>query len=235
MKCTVHPNQVGALYINSIFQKLYQPGVYRFFSFFKTHRFFVLPTVEQHAWVGNQEILTNDNIAFRLSFSYQYLIEEPEKFLQKSPLHQKDFVVLNLFENNLSNALKILIRRRISETNISQLNEKRETLFDGLQKIANQEFADYGVRVTSLAPLDFSFPKNIQEIFAKLLEARVRSQTDLENARTQVAAARALKNAAEISKGDKEIKHLQFMELLTRIASKGNHTFVLGSDAIRAE
>jgi hypothetical protein len=73
-----------------------------------------------------------------------------------------------------------------------------------------------------------TFPKAIQDLFAKNLEASIRAQADLENARTQVAAARALKNASELMKGDENIKFVQFMETITKIAEKGKHTFVIG-------
>ncbi|KKP40970.1 hypothetical protein A2483_03135 [Candidatus Peregrinibacteria bacterium RIFOXYC2_FULL_33_13] len=60
------------------------------------------------------------------------------------------------------------------------------------------------------------------------LESKIRAQSDLENARTQVATARALKNAAELMKQDNNIKFIQVLETITKIAAKGNHTFVMG-------
>ena len=78
---------------------------------------------------------------------------------------------------------------------------------------------------------DISFPKSIQHLFAKKLEAKIRAEADLENARSVVAAARALKNASTMMKDDENIRFIQLMETMTKISSKGNHTFVL-SDAM---
>lgn len=75
---------------------------------------------------------------------------------------------------------------------------------------------------------DLTFPKNIQGLFARHLEAKIRAKADLENARTAVATARALKNASELMKGDDNIRFFQFMETISKIAEKGRHTFLVG-------
>ena len=72
---------------------------------------------------------------------------------------------------------------------------------------------------------DVTFPKAIQALFSKRLESKIRAQSDLENARTTVSAARALKNASAMLSGDQTVLFLQYLETLTRIADKGNHTF----------
>lgn len=235
MKIVVHPNQVGVLYVDSHLQKIYTPGVYRFSGLFKTCKVFHFSTLPELLMVTNQEILTKDNIAFRFSFLFQYQIIDVEKFLQHAALDQNDFHLKLQLENLLTNNMKIQIREKIADMSIHELNENRKNILEGLTELANEKFEAMGVQLSELSALDISFPKNIQDIFAKLLDARVRAQTDLENARTQVAAARALKNAAEILKGDKDVKYLQFMELISRIASKGNHSFVIGTEHIKID
>ena len=88
--------------------------------------------------------------------------------------------------------------------------------------------AERGVEVTKLMLRDITFPKNIQDLFAGQLAAKIRGKADLENARTAVATARALKNATELMKGDENIKFVQLLETITKIAEKGKHTFVVG-------
>lgn len=55
------------------------------------------------------------------------------------------------------------------------------------------EIAKFGVEIEQAQLRDLTFPKSIRELFAKHLEAKVRAKADLENARTAVATARALK------------------------------------------
>ena len=95
---------------------------------------------------------------------------------------------------------------------------------DNLQK----ELGEYGIELARLLVKDLTFPKSIQDLLARSLESKIRSKADLENARTQVAAARALKNASELMKGDENIKFVQYLETISRIAEKGKHTFVIG-------
>ena len=76
--------------------------------------------------------------------------------------------------------------------------------------------------------IDITFPKAIQDLFARLLDSKIRAKSELENARTAVATARALKNASELMKGDENIKFFQYLETISKIADKGKHTFVIG-------
>lgn len=91
-----------------------------------------------------------------------------------------------------------------------------------------RELAEYGLEFVRLMLRDVTFPQTIQDLFARHLEAKIRAKADLENARTTVATARALKNAAELMKDDENIKFFQLRETSTKIADKGKHTFVLG-------
>ena len=87
---------------------------------------------------------------------------------------------------------------------------------------------DYGLELVRPMLRDVTFPKTIQDLFARHLEAKIRAKADLENARTTVATARALKNAAELMKDDENIKFFQLLETINKIADKGKHTFVIG-------
>ena len=43
-----------------------------------------------------------------------------------------------------------------------------------------------------------------------------------------MAAARALKNASELMRDDDNIRFVQLLETVTKVAEKGKHTFVIG-------
>ena len=88
--------------------------------------------------------------------------------------------------------------------------------------------ATYGIEINKQYLRDVTFPKSIQNLFAKKLEAKIRAEADLENARAVVATARALKNASKVMENDSNIRFIQWMETITKISGKGNHTFVLG-------
>ncbi|MDX2128683.1 MAG: SPFH domain-containing protein [Chloroherpetonaceae bacterium] len=88
--------------------------------------------------------------------------------------------------------------------------------------------SEIGIMIEQIQIRDITFPKTIQDLFAKHLEAKIKAKSELENARTAVAAARALKNASELMKDDENIRFFQMIETLNKIAEKGKHTFMIG-------
>lgn len=145
--------------------------------------------------------------------------------MENADLSRPDYILLDI-ENSLRNHLQIYFRETISEIESELLNEKRNELVD-LEKIQKQ-VEDLGITLESVQIKDITFPKSIQDLFAKHLEAKIRAKAELENARTAVATARALKNASELMKDDDNIKFVQMLETITKIASKGKHTFMIG-------
>ena len=86
----------------------------------------------------------------------------------------------------------------------------------------------YGIRLEAILLRDLTFPKHIQQLFAKKLEAKIGAEVKLTDARASVAAARALKNAATLMSDNPNIRYLRLLETLGDMARQGNHTFVLG-------
>jgi regulator of protease activity HflC (stomatin/prohibitin superfamily) len=107
--------------------------------------------------------------------------------------------------------------------------EQRESFTSDIPDPLQASVKKFGIELESMQLRDITFPKRIQELFALQLEAKIRGQTDLENARTAVATARALKNASQLMGDEQNIQFLQYMEALVKIASSGKHTFVIGS------
>jgi len=108
------------------------------------------------------------------------------------------------------------------------LNEKRADWTDLKPEEIQSKTNEFGVEIENIQIRDITFPKSIQELFARHLEAKIRAKADLENARTAVATARALKNASEMMKNDENIRFFQTLETITKIAEKGKHTFMIG-------
>lgn len=227
-KFEVLPNNEGYFYKSNKFQKKLEPGVYYFFDKKGLISLYNIPTVSKSKTFTNQEVLTKDNIALRFSYYVRYKIEDGEKYLEKLDFVTYQFSFLQSAEDLIHNLSQLKIREQISTHLSEELNEKRNELFKDILTTINNELKEYGIILDDISVLDITFPKIIQQLFAKVLEAKIRSKADLENARTQVAAARALKNASDMMKNDENIKFLNYLETITKIASKGNHTFIIG-------
>jgi len=239
-KISVAPNHAGFLFRNNRLERQLDAGVYRVWQGFDEIDVIPLPLAERVSIVTNQEVLTKDNIALRFSYVIWYRVADGQKFLQNFDVfqHGKEFIAnlrgdssrwfFNETEQTIHLLSQVYLREQIAEVESEALNEKRAEIFAAIPDSLKNELAERGVEVTKLMLRDITFPKNIQDLFAKQLEAKIRGRADLENARTAVATARALKNASELMKDDENIKFVQLLETITKIAEKGKHTFVVG-------
>lgn len=234
-KISIKPQYKGYLYINNVFSKLLEPGLYTIFKpFSRIDIYFISPT-EHHGTITNQEVITRDNISFRVSQYYTYQIIDGKKYIENNISNTLQDQCLeyssHLGDERLSKLAQERLREIIAEIPSEEINSKRieieQLLLDG-DIISEAE--KLGVKINKIALLDLAFPKAIQEIFASELASKVRARTDLENARSAVASARTFKNAAELMRGDEGMQFLHLLETMQKIAQKGNHTFVLGEN-----
>jgi len=224
----VRPNMIGFLFRNNSFEKKLTPGYYEIFDFKNRTELFCLPTSSRLITISNQEVLTKDNVALRFSFNVLYKIIDGEKFLTKFALDKQINYLISEAEQRIYNVVQIFIRNKISELDSETLNEKRNELTDFKNNEMEKQVSEFGISIEQAQLKDLTFPKSIQDLFAKQLESKIRAKSDLENARTTVATARALKNASELMKDDENIKFFQLLETITKIADKGKHTFMIG-------
>lgn len=226
-KFSVPPNYVGYLFRKNRFDVKLEPGIYRFFDPLEEMHVSLLPTTTKIQNVVNQEVLTADNIALRFSYFIEYRIGDPDKYMARFEVRRYSTESLEA-EQLLHSLTQVYLRDLISKVASEDLNDRREELLNVVPETLRRELADYGLELVRLMLRDVTFPKPIQDLFARHLEAKIRAKADLENARTTVATARALKNAAELMKDDENIKFFQLLETITKIADKGKHTFVFG-------
>jgi regulator of protease activity HflC (stomatin/prohibitin superfamily) len=224
----VSPNETGYLYRKNRLEHKLEAGIYDYFDFAKVLRTVVLPTVNRVQNIINQEVLSKDNIALRFSFFIEYKVGDTDKFLGKFNVLTNPYNIFFDAEQLIHNLAQVYVRKVIAEIESEELNDKRNDILPEVPSELQKDLQEYGIEIVRLLIKDLTFPKAIQDLFSKQLEAKIRSKADLENARTQVATARTLKNAAELMKGDENIKFMQFLETVTKISEKGKHTFVIG-------
>lgn len=222
----VKPYHLGFLFRNNIFEKQLEAGFYEIYDWKNRTKLYQIPKNLQLITVTNQEILTKDNIALRFSFNIIYKVNNGLKLLENTTIN--DYYILSDVEHKLLNIVQIYFRKIISEIESEALNEKRAEWTDLKPDEIQTKADEFGVEIENIQIRDITFPKAIQELFARHLEAKIRAKADLENARTAVATARALKNASELMKNDENIKFFQTLETITKIAEKGKHTFMIG-------
>ncbi|MDQ3684553.1 MAG: slipin family protein [Acidobacteriota bacterium] len=226
-KFSITPNHIGYLYRKNRFSVKLEPGIYRFFDPLKEITVISLPTTNRLQTITNQEVLTQDNVALRFSYIIEYRISDSDKYVSRFDVHNV-FSSTYEAEQLLHSLTQVHLRELIAKIPSEQANEKRHELLAAVPETLQRELGEYGIEIVRLMLRDVTFPKTIQDLFARQLESKVRAKADLENARTAVATARTLKNAAELMKDDENIRFFQTLEAITKIAEKGKHTFVIG-------
>ena len=229
---SVTPNHQGFLYKKNQLVRVLQPGIYKFWVWQNELVLVMLPTNRRLFIVTNQEVLTRDQVALRFSYFVEYYINDGRKILEHFDLLNKHNHYHSLYEVEqvVHQYTQITWREEIAQIDSEQLNEQRSELMREVPTSLKEVVEEYGISIDKLLLRDITFPKNVQNLFAKQLEAKVRAKADLENARTAVATARALKNASELMKNHEHIKFIQWMETLSKIAENGKHTFFIGEN-----
>ena len=226
-KISITPNHIGYLYRKNRLDSKLEPGIYRFLDPLDHISFVSLPTTSRLQTVINQEVLTQDNVALRFSYIIEYRISDTDRYIERFDLHHAFSRTVEA-EQLLHSLTQVYLRESIAGVSSEQLNEKRDDLLATVPENLQGELKEYGLEIVRLLLRDVTFPKAIQDLFARQLESKIRAKADLENARTAVATARTLKNATELMKDDDNIKFFQLLEAITKIAEKGKHTFVVG-------
>lgn len=224
----VKPNTKGYLFKNHTFEIELEPGYHYYWNYGVKRELFVLPTTEKFILITNQEVLTKDNVALRFSYSLLYKISDGKKVLTEFQLDRQTAGMVYDLEQRIVNIAQVHIRNKIAEMESEVLNEKRNELTDFNNEELKEQMKSIGISLEQAQLKDITFPKAIQDLFAKHLEAKIRAKSELENARTSVATARTLKNASELMKGDENIKFFQLLETISKIAENGKHTFNFG-------
>ena len=220
----VAPDSVGLLFKKNVFQQELTAGIYKFSLWEKVH-IISLSQKLRSVRVINQEVLTADNIALRFSFYLAYKLDNTKLFVDNFGVEADNFAVA---EQQIVAATQVLLRQKIATFSSEKLNECRNDISDFKEEDFCNEVATLGLKIIKAQLIDITFPKSVQDLFSRVLESKIRATSELENARTAVATARALKNASELMKGDENIKFFQYLETITKIADKGKHTFVIG-------
>jgi regulator of protease activity HflC (stomatin/prohibitin superfamily) len=214
---------VGIKYKGSEILEILQPGLHRGIDKNEGVKLMKIE-MNKERWSSNdfvlQTALTKDMISLRFSFIYTFSIVDVEKYFY-----------MNYDRNELNriveDVLEKYVKSVIAGMNSDELIEKRERLeqleLDGLK----EKFDELGVLVENVIVTNLTYPKGIQNLFAKRLATKIKAETELANARTLVATARTLKNASKMMEGDENIKFLKYLETISKIAETGRHSFVI--------
>jgi len=205
---SVTPKSVGLLYWKNQLMKTLEPGIYEYWDWRSFYKMITIPTNTQLYHVPNQEVLTKD---------VEYAITSPTIFAEQVNVFENYFHTISKANQLVHSYSQIYMREAIAKIVSTELNDLKGEILQEIPAALQLELATYGIAINKQYLRDVTFP-----------EAKIRAEADLENARAVVATARTLKNASKLMENDNNIRFIQWMETITKISGKGNHTFVLG-------
>jgi regulator of protease activity HflC (stomatin/prohibitin superfamily) len=128
----------------------------------------------------NQEILTSDKVAVRVSILVQFAVTDPT-----AAIH-----AVASYEDRLYSDVQLAARRALAAMTLEEILTNRTRLSEEILRDVQGAAAGYGVKIDRADVKDLAFPGNLQEIMNRVLAAERMSEAQLVEARTKAEVQR---------------------------------------------
>ena len=173
-------------YRDGRFVEVLEPGRHRRAR--RRHRFVRVVVRPRLLTVSGQEVLTADGLTVRMSLLATCRTSDPRRW------HE----AVEDADGFVHAALQVAVRHSVATRTLDELLTAREVLPGVLQESAAQRAEAVGVTVEDVAVRDVMVPAELRRAATGVATARAEGQAALERARSEVAATRALANAARM-------------------------------------
>jgi regulator of protease activity HflC (stomatin/prohibitin superfamily) len=215
---TVYEYERGLLYARGAFRRELPPGRYRLWPF--THRrIVVVDTRRASVQVVNQKLLTADQITVTLNLVADYEVTDVVAAVHR---------VAN-FRDQLYEDVQLAVRNLVGGAPIDVLLQERARLNEEALQAVRPAAAAYGMQVLQVGVKDVILAPRIRDLLLKEAEARRTAQATLIGAREEVAALRALANAARLAAEHPELLALRELDAIRAFAQTPGNTVVVGT------
>jgi regulator of protease activity HflC (stomatin/prohibitin superfamily) len=245
----IKDGKVGLLYENGVLVRVLAPGRYAFCTLFAPQREIVQVDIrERSVTIKNQEILTADKVAIRISILVFFKTVDAKAALQN----------VESFEDRLYEDVQLAARRFLASRTLDQILRDRNDLSEAIREDVRQTAASYGVEIRRADVKDLVFPGNLRELMNKGIEtertweanliaqeksaqaAKIQAESQAEIQKITAKAAtfarqqelEADEKAAVVLKANPELLKLKEIEALREIGLKGGNHFYFGMDRI---
>jgi regulator of protease activity HflC (stomatin/prohibitin superfamily) len=236
---TVNEGWAGLLYENGAVARLLGPGRFKAWDWPWSPRRAVslVDTRERSSTVKNQEILTADKVAVRLSLVVYFKVVDPRAALLN----------VESYENRIYEDVQLAARRFLATRTLDQILRDRNEISDAIREDVRTSAASFGVEIRRADVKDLVFPGNLREIMNKVIETEREGEASLIGAskRAEVARIEAAANAevmkqrldsdekaARLLAENPQLLRLKELDVLREIGVKGGSHFYLGLEKL---
>jgi regulator of protease activity HflC (stomatin/prohibitin superfamily) len=216
-KVTIFDWQTALLYHDGVFKRTLGPGKYRLFS--PPMSWVVFDRRPQFLTVPAQEVLSRDALGFKITLVAEYQIEDAAKLMRAFAVGSQLEV-----QGALYPLIQLPIREAAATYTLDEIIQNRDALPELVRATCVERLANAGIKLLKIAVRDIMVAKELREAYAANAIAQKTAAATLERARSEVAAMRALANAARMAQGNPELMQLRAIQAMQ--ASSGRHTVV---------
>ena len=192
---------------------------------------------ERSATIKNQEILTADKVAVRLSLLVYFKVVDAKAAQQ----------IVESYEDRIYEDVQLAARRFLATRTLDQILRDRNEISDAIREDVKASAQSYGVEILRADVKDLVFPGNLREVMNKVIETERESEATLIAAtkRAEVARiegdaqARALQQrlegeakAAKLLADNPHFVRLKELDVLREIGMRGGNTFYIGMEKL---
>jgi regulator of protease activity HflC (stomatin/prohibitin superfamily) len=190
------------------------PGITLVFTFIDRMVRVSLRTVVHD--VPPQDVITRDNVSLKVNAVLYYRVIDPGKAV----------VEVEQYHYATSQLAQTTLRSVLGQVELDDLLSQRERLNHQLQEILDKHADPWGVKVSMVEVKHVDLPTEMQRAIAKQAEAEREKRAKVIHADGELAASRALAEAAVIISANPTTLQLRYLQTLTEIATEKNSTIV---------
>lgn len=211
LRVVVRDFEQGLLYRSGRFARTLGPGGH-WLPPFQTAK--VVDVRERVETVPNQEVLTKDRVAIKVSVLLRYRIADAALAEHR----------VTSFAQALYAEAQMALRDRVGGVDLDELMASRPQLGEQMAAALAPKAAALGLALESVGLKDLTFPPHLRQAFHQVVEAKQSALAALERARGESASLRHLANAARMLENNPALVTLKALH----VTGGGPHTFVLG-------
>ena len=214
---TIYEYERGLLYRNGAFVRVLEAGRYRLYKWNRS-KIEVVDVRRQSAGVGNQKLLTADQVTVTLNVTAEYEISDVAL-----SVHRVTSATAQLHSD-----VQFATRNIVGAVEVDALLEKRVEINDKLLAAVAPLAAVYGLKVVTVGIMDIVLAAKVRDMLMREAEAKRVATAMLIGAREEVAALRALANAAALAEKNPALLRLRELDVARSFAGNGGNTVVMG-------
>jgi len=214
---TIYEYERGLLYVRGKFQRLLEAGRYRIWPFMR-RRIVVVDLRRTALPVNDQKLLTADQITVTLNLAVDYAVSDPVAAVHR---------VVDCRSQLYADA-QLAARNAVGSVAMDALLRERQQVNAQILEAVRPLAAGYGLNVVTAGIKDVILAAKVRDRLLKEAEATRTAQAMLIGAREEVAALRALANAARLAAEHPELLPLRQLDAVRAFAQTPGNTVVVG-------